>query len=297
MDVEKIVDGAIELAVPISGEIVGEIVGGVLAGVPGIIAGKFVGTTLGFCLKIFAQEIKERVLSEREKKNIKNVLYSTVSELSESDIKKKSNVEIDEDWLVRFFNIVKDVSSKDIQMIWAKILTNQIKGKNKSSLRMLETLKNVDKEEAKIFEKIRPFIFYNKGVAFLPNNKKLLSRYDLQYNDLLRLDECGFINARGDLSLTFDVSNSIRNVKSIMNKDRLLGIVGMEENIYHLQVSVYPLTTVGNSLFFMLNTNANLEYTEAFCHEIVDENKGKVCVHLYDFTVKKGDLPLLKKYF
>lgn len=287
MNVEKTVDEAIEVTIPIAGEIVGEIVGGVIAGVPGVIAGKLVGTTLGFCLKIFAQEIKERVLSEREKKNIRNVLYNTVSDFSEVDIKKKNDITIDEDWLVRFFNIVKDISCEEIQIIWAKILTNQIKGRNKSSVRMLEILKNIDKEDAMIFEKIRSFIFYDKGIAFLPNNNKLLSRYDLHYNDVLKLEECGFINARGDLSITLDVSNATRNIKCFYNKERLLGIAGMEEKIYHLQISVFPLTTVGKSLFFMLNTSANLEFTEAFCNEIVDENKGNICVHLHDLTVKK----------
>lgn len=92
----------------------------------------------------------------RKEHNIESVIGKTVLELEDKTV--ESTDDVDEDWLNRFFNIVEDVSDEQLQSLWSRILAGEILQPHSYSLRLLEFLRNISKDELELILKIMPFI-------------------------------------------------------------------------------------------------------------------------------------------
>ena len=97
-----------------------------------------------------AQTAKLRVQFQEEKRerNIRNVLSQAAAELSDESVPDNST---DHDWTARFFNDVQDVSSEQMQSLWAKVLAGEIRRPQSTSIKTLSILKNLDQATAKLF--------------------------------------------------------------------------------------------------------------------------------------------------
>ncbi|MBD2464112.1 DUF2806 domain-containing protein [Oscillatoria sp. FACHB-1407] len=73
-----------------------------------------------------------------------------------------------QEWINRFFNSAEEISSEELQFIWGKILAGEIKRPRSFSLRTLETLRNVSKEEAEIFQNLSSYIASTRKGGILP---------------------------------------------------------------------------------------------------------------------------------
>lgn len=80
---------------------------------------------------------------------------------------------VDQDWMIRFFNSVEDISSKEMQQLWAKILAGEVRQPKSFSLRTLETLRNITQEEAKLFESICSAAVFSRDEFIIPNDSNL----------------------------------------------------------------------------------------------------------------------------
>ena len=112
--------------------------------------------------------------------------------------------EPDHDWTARFFNDVQDVSSKELQSLWAKVLAGEVEQKGSVSVRALQVLKNLDRETAAIFRGCCSKCVYltayseflvDARVPSLGSNAadNGLALYDLSFRILTRLSEHGLI--------------------------------------------------------------------------------------------------------
>ena len=95
-----------------------------------------------------AEEIANYILAKETRKldNTKSVIEKAKSYLPKGE--PVSNEPVNTDWINRFFNIVEDISDKTLHDIWGRILAGEIKSPNSYSLRTLERLRNITKEEA-----------------------------------------------------------------------------------------------------------------------------------------------------
>lgn len=89
--------------------------------------------------------------------NILQVSQKAFNEFTEQE--EVSSEKVDQDWATRFFNIVEDISDEEMQNLWAKILAGEIKQPKSFSLRTLEILRNLSKEEAEAFIRNAPYCF------------------------------------------------------------------------------------------------------------------------------------------
>ncbi len=96
--------------------------------------------------------VSERIQFQEQKRlaNIKSVTQKTATEL---EGKLVPDQEPDHDWTAKFFSSIQDVSSEDIQALWAKILAGQIERPGSTSLRTLGVLQEMDRDTAKLFKK------------------------------------------------------------------------------------------------------------------------------------------------
>ncbi|MHB9291313.1 hypothetical protein Holit_00387 [Hollandina sp. SP2] len=87
---------------------------------------------------IYRQEVKQDMLDRIEERIIHRELkkqenIDTVVEIAAEQLKDEKNIPntpVDEDWTVRFFNIVEDVSDEQMQQLWGKILAGEVKTPN-----------------------------------------------------------------------------------------------------------------------------------------------------------------------
>ncbi len=111
--------------------------------------------------------IEQRVQFQEEKRqaNIGSVVAQAAHELGDREVQDH---EVDHDWTARFFNDVQDVSSEEMQQLWAKVLAGEVERPGSTSVKTLGILKNLDKSTASLFRE-----FSSICVSFGPDGVNL----------------------------------------------------------------------------------------------------------------------------
>lgn len=133
----------------------------------------------------------ESKLQFQEQKRLANI-KSIVAKTKEKLPVEISGERVNDDWSARFFANVQDVSTEELQEIWASILAGELETPGRTSLRTLDILKNMSKKDAELFEKamkyrIAYFIFWE------PDSMNDDMNLDINYGDMLYLEECGLL--------------------------------------------------------------------------------------------------------
>ena len=238
------------------------------------------------------ERAKERKLIEyiKQEHNLETVIALTANEIKNNDT-KVSDTSVDEDWLTRFFNIIENVSSDSMQIVWSKILAGEIIQPGKFSLRTLETIRNVSKDEAEIFQKIIPFVINSSNNLFITNDRDILEKNGINYEMILRLGECGLINSNSLLSFTLKVTNHDHVL--ISYNDRLIKILGKDNKPYNFSFGIYTLTKAGEELYSIISKTYNKKYISDLAEKIYTDNKDKITVSIHATAQPSGDRKIL----
>jgi len=204
----------------------------------------------------------------KKQQNIESVIGKTVLELGDKTPDSKEDV--NEDWYTRFFNIVEDISDDEMQTLWSKILAGEVLKPRTYSLRLLEVLRNISKEELDLIIKIAPyvsadFIFYYEG---------MLEKYNITYSMILSLDELGIINSDSFIQkeLSF-VPNE--NKKLIFLNDTLICLANnISSENKKISIPIFKITEIGLKIFKLANINNNMDFLKESLRRLSDENKG-----------------------
>ena len=156
-------------------------------------------------MEISKAEIEQRISFQEEKRhrNIAAVAEQALVALEDTLV---PDHEPDPDWTARFFNEVQDVSSEEMQTLWAKILAGEVERPGSTSIRTLGVLKNLDRSTAKTFRR-----FCSTAVSFRDIDNSLvdvrvaslhgradtnaLESYELGFGALNVLNEHGLVIA------------------------------------------------------------------------------------------------------
>ena len=171
----------------------------------------------------FGTAVTQRIQFQEEKRqsNIGQVVTKAALELEGKDV---DDHEPDHDWTARFFNDVQDVSSEEMQQLWAKILAGEIESPGSASFRTMSILKGLDRGTAALFKtlcsaRMTPQIGLRQGGFVRSGNEFVLSlggraadnslgEYGLSYTALNRLNEHGLIAPTYDSELQLRVLDS-----------------------------------------------------------------------------------------
>ena len=139
--------------------------------------------------EISRDDVTQRIEFQEQKRlaNVRSVVEKAADDLGDKDI---ADHEPDPDWTARFFDSVQDVSSEDMRKIWAKILAGEVESPGRTSLRTLDTLRNMTKKDAEMFRNICGFVFDGN---FLFYDDPVKSHDALNYGYLLHLQDCDLI--------------------------------------------------------------------------------------------------------
>ncbi|MHC4060172.1 MAG: DUF2806 domain-containing protein [Planctomycetota bacterium] len=112
------------------------------------------------------------VIKAKAEVEVENIAARAARRLTKVEIRRQQNIEsivqmssealpaevaeepVSEDWIARFFEAAKDVGDKEVQLLWAKILAGEVASPGTFSLRTMDILRVIDRNDAKRFELI-----------------------------------------------------------------------------------------------------------------------------------------------
>ena len=208
-------------------------------------------------------EIRIRYNECRKQKNIEAIMEKAYNEFDNEEY--ITDEKVDQDWVFNFFDNAGNVSDENIQEIWSKILIGEIKNPNTYTLRTLNILKNITSFEANLYEKLIPFIFYEKENPFIYNDTKLLEKYGLEFNELIKLEDCGLI------SLNIGVSINFKEIENYIHNNNYVIVINGEKNL-----GIYRITESGKQILNLIKNNicSNDKYFLEIGEKLKKDNSG-----------------------
>jgi len=162
---------------------------------------------------------------------------------------------LDFDWFFRLYNDAGYVSDDYLKKIWAKLLCNEVGRETSYSYKTIDVLKNMNKEDAQLFEEICCHSFRADSTVFLPSYDDYLLMTKIQHDDLIKLSEYGLIHIDRSIELTVDTSY---HDEMLFNSQ--VAIVFPKGDI-KLNIPQFKFTSVGNDIAHIVNkycTNTEL---------------------------------------
>ncbi len=217
----------------------------------------------------YLDRINNRLVNKETKrqKNIEEVV-STAGGILEAE-KNVSKEPVNPDWTTRFFDIVQDVSDNEMQLLWGQILAGEIKQPKSYSLRTLELLRNMTKEEAELFRKAAQFTL-RQGDVFLFSANGVLEKFGISYSAIAKLIEIGLLQP-GDFVT--------KNYPSQKAKDRMIGVVygnlviitNQKATANTISIPIRLFTTPGKELARLISITPNIDYIKELATTIKQE--------------------------
>lgn len=171
----------------------------------------------------------------------------------------------DSDWTARFFRIAEDINAEQMQALWGKVLSGEVKRPGSFSLRTLDILKNISQNEAETFVRAGKIAFLSGGKVFIPNSdrgKFLESHFGLGFLDLLILREIGLLSPS---DLEFSLSATEEDQQSVFTCGSTCIFVDRPAGTPKQPVNALVFTEIGKQLLELVErVEASPEYISKF---------------------------------
>lgn len=207
---------------------------------------------------------------QKKQRNIENITQNAASNLeNESSVSEEP---VDEDWTTRFFDYAEDVSNEEMQDIWGRILAGEIKRPNSFSLRTLEFVRNLTKEEAQVFTKAANFVIssWNSPFIFKGNGEDFLTKIGLSFEEQLILTEIGILQAETNISRR--LFKTEQDSTMIFESGKYIIKTTKKANTPEHRIPILRFSKIGVELLSLLSTNPSENYIKEFCNSIESEN-------------------------
>lgn len=162
-----------------------------------------------------------------------------------SDDENISDEKPTDDWMARFFNTVEDITEDTMQNLWAQILAGEVKRPHSFSLRTLDILRNMTKEDAELYVKsIKSYCF--DGVLLTD------TEYGVSLEDRITLCEMGLLSP-DELTKTLIVAQEKQHLQ--LNRDYILWLE--KDASYNIEVlfNCRTLTKAGKELLQLVDND------------------------------------------
>jgi hypothetical protein len=107
----------------------------------------------------------ESVRRQENREAIARAAFAETQMLLGEDAPRKENVEFEPEWLDRYWRLAEDISSEDLQALWARVLIRQAMGTGTVSARTLHALSILTRQEAVELIRLAPFCCEVRGAS------------------------------------------------------------------------------------------------------------------------------------
>lgn len=209
---------------------------------------------------------------QKRQRNIEDITQKAANQLrSEADV---SDEPVNEDWTTRFFDYAQDVSDEEMQNLWAQILAGEVKKPKSYSLRTLELLRSLRKEEAEAFTKFAKHRITAGENCFIYNPDKgsyLKENLGIEFTDRLLLSELGLISTENELEWSIDATKDTA-IDFILHYGNKSIILNRKPNTPKQALRVLLFTNIGKELAQLVDLEFNENYMNKICSTFVHPN-------------------------
>lgn len=230
--------------------------------------------------RIWAEEIEKSNLHPAVKafciSNYKKVIkeYANIHDIVKiaSDNLQNENAinQVDNDWIAQFLDASKNVSNKEFQLLWGKLLANECNNPGSIPKSVLFILQKMDKEDAKIFMNFSSFVvnICGESVPIIlnefyerKNKNAIYTGLEITYDDLCQLETLGLIKMdEGTFTNGFSVAvDDLQYKPEIRYFDKFINVKG---NIREFLVGTVVFTKDGKALYKAITPLKNEEFWE-----------------------------------
>lgn len=179
------------------------------------------------------------------------ILSLTAEHLAQSTEPEDAPQEIGDDWLNLFARLAEEKSDEDIQHLWSRILSAEIRSPGSSSLRTLQFLSTISRDDA--IRIVKAFSYVLDELFILGN----ISEDYLSYDELLFLLEMGVISEIGTHHQGPDYEkhskSSSKYLSQLVYFDKVILLEGGDPE-YVVKIPACPLSTAGKEIFRISDT-------------------------------------------
>ena len=165
---------------------------------------------------------------------------------------------VNDDWLYRWRDSASHVSSEELQNLWGRLLAGEVRSPGHYSLRTLEFLRNLSKEEASAIELLSQFTIDG---AIFREAKDILDSEGVEYGFLLSMQQLGVlagVEAIG-LNRTLTSTQSDKFIRAVCSNGMVLVASGTDATA-KLTLPVYQVTEIGNQVMSLGTFQVNIPY-------------------------------------
>ena len=139
----------------------------------------------------------QRFLAEEARKqdNIESIASKALPEVS-SEARPEN---IEDDWIINFFDKCRLISDDEMQKLWARVLSGEANTPGKYSKRTVDLLASLDKSDAEAFSKLCSFVVFMGDVVPLvyDTDHQIYTGHGVTFSLLSHLDSIGLIQFGG----------------------------------------------------------------------------------------------------
>lgn len=210
------------------------------------------------------EDVEQRIEFQERKRhaNIASVVRGAAEGLGGESV---SEHEPDPDWTARFFDGAQDVSSEELQELWARILAGEIESPGRTSLRTLSILRDMTQREARQFSDLMQFLI--SGFVFDEGIQQILG--DRGGSAMVHLDHVGLFHSDFGVSPVMKLDD--QGIHMATHHGHMLVIEGAPQSEVNL-LECTSLTSSGKELARFCKHSPNLEYLSEFAKFLSKQN-------------------------
>jgi hypothetical protein len=149
-------------------------------------------------VSIELSEIQQRAIDRlvqqetRKQENIEAITGQAASSL-EADAKVK---DLEEDWIAHFFKQCDTVSDREMQSLWARLLSGEANKPGTFSKRTVDFVASMDKKDAQLFTTFCQYCWFMRDVIpmILDEENDIYKKNGIGFSSLKHLDSIGLIS-------------------------------------------------------------------------------------------------------
>ncbi len=215
--------------------------------------------------RFIAQEI-------RTQKNMESIANRALKELPATVDEKAAAP----DWVASFFEMCKTVSDEQMQSLWARLLASEVAAPGTYSLRTLQVVKMLTKEEAEAFTLFCCYVCKDtEGYGRKVQNKKadefLQKKVGLHWGYGEHLTELGLVRSGMLYTLPIDDSTRITTADLIYFDKSITLTKDQSQFPLPYRFGTEPLTTIGNELFSICGAKPDYEYFQVLIEALKEQ--------------------------
>ena len=202
--------------------------------------------------------LREDAQSTRKQNNLETVVLHASNELN--DDSEVSDEPVDDYWATRFFDMAADISGKDMQIIWGKILAGEIKRPNSYSIRTLELLRSLTTQEIQALKETLPYIIVMNSDYFIISVEDILKKYNINFDRISMLVESKFLSPVTLVVEEVHLKGGVDTVQKLFNKNYVICMNCEGEDDRKFDLPIYSLTFSGKELVKLLQPEGDKQY-------------------------------------